>query len=370
MRIQPVRSKRIYPVALAALCACTVAASCGEDVPPRDESPDPSFLSFAEETWPEDVDGAIAVTRGEDDFFCVGLGAGSCDNIYDVGSVTKGFTGAAVAKLADEGALSLDDPIARHLNDVPGDKREITIEQLLTHTSGLPDSLGDDYEPLTREQMLREAMAVKLEARPGVRHRYSNLGYSVLAAIIEEASGMSYEEYLREALFEPAGMTQTGYVLPDWDEDAIAHEFDEGGRDHGTPLDHPWAEDGPYWNLRGNGGLLSTPGDMGRWLAALAGDEVLSEEAKTELFAPRVLESPNADSRYGFGWVTSPTPLGRLVWHDGSNDLSFAVIGRFLEPGVGVFAVSNNAYSRRGPGLPDRAQELALGIAERASDGG
>ena len=82
---------------------------------------------------------------------------------------------------------------------------------------------------------------------------------------------MGYEEFLAEQLFEPAGMTQTGYVLPEWDPEDVAVEYDAQGRPQGRPYDHPWAADGPFWNLRGNGGMLSSARDMYRWQLALAG---------------------------------------------------------------------------------------------------
>ncbi len=360
---------------MAALCACAALAGCGEDAPAAPERQpqraDPAIEAFVEDRWPAGVGGAVAVTDGDGVVHCRGAGTGgSCDTVYDIGSLTKGFTGAAVMALAIDGELAVTDRIGEYIDGVPADKRAITIEDLLTHTSGLTPSLGDDYDPLGREEMLERTMASELRSPPGETHRYSNVGYSVLAAIVEEASGLGYEEYLAERLFEPAGMTQTGYALPEWDPGSIATEFDSEGTDRGTPLEHPWAADGPYWNLRGNGGLLSTPADMARWALALDGTEVLDAEAKEELFDPRVLEEPGGDSRYAYGWVISPTPLGRLAWHDGSNDRSYAVIGRFAEPGVSVIAISNDAYRADGESLPDHVQELVLGVAERASGDG
>jgi CubicO group peptidase (beta-lactamase class C family) len=161
--------------------------------------------------------------------------------------------------------------------------------------------------------MIAGAFASELRTRPGARYYYSNLGYSLLAAIIEKASGTGYEDYLAQELFAPAGMTQTGYVLPDWNPDAVAVEYDAQDRPQGRPDDHPWATDGPYWNLRGNGGLLSTAGDLGRWLLALEGDDVLDERAKADLFRPRVLEEPGGETRYAYGWVVAQTPFGTVA---------------------------------------------------------
>jgi CubicO group peptidase (beta-lactamase class C family) len=262
------------------------------------------------------------------------------------------------------------DPMSKFVGPVPDDKRAITLHHLLTHTSGLTDQLGGDYEALSREEMLDGALESELRSVPGSEYSYSNLGYSILAAIVEKASGTSYERFLTSHLFEPAGMRQTGYVLPEWKPDRVAVEYDKNGEPKGRPFDHPWAEDGPYWNLRGNGGLLSTARDMFRWHAALEGDEVLSESAKDKMFEPHVPEEEGGDSYYGYGWVVSPTDEGRIVWHDGGNGWSLGVMARFPDQDAMVFWVSNHAYKDGEWNLENVEQELTLGIAERVLDHG
>jgi CubicO group peptidase (beta-lactamase class C family) len=231
--------------------------------------------------------------------------------------------------------------------------------------------LGGDYEPLSREQMLEGALESKLRSRPGDEHHYSNLGYSVLAAIIERASGVGYEQFLARHLFAPAGMTQTGYVLPHWSPDQVAVEYDAQGKPHGKPFDHPWADDGPYWNLRGNGGLLSSARDMFRWHLALQRNQVLDRHAKHKLFKPHVRERPGGNSHYGYGWVVSqPGRLGRVVWHNGGNGWSYGELTRLLSPGVMVFWVTNHYkskaerwnFSKLGP-------KLTEAVARRVRDG-
>ena len=238
--------------------------------------------------------------RGRRIVSCEGFGradhaarvAASCDTVYDIGSLTKQFTAAAVVKLEMLGRLDVHDTIERWLGPVPPDKAGITVQQLLTHTAGLVDSLGDDYERLTRRQLVTQALASPLRTAPGTAYHYSNLGYSLLAVIIERASGPGYEEFLDLHLFRPAGMTQTGYTLPRWRRSDVAVEYDARGVGQGRPFDHPWAASGPWWNLRGNGGLLSTTSDMARWHQALLDHRVLDRGAQRELFRPRVPERP------------------------------------------------------------------------------
>jgi CubicO group peptidase (beta-lactamase class C family) len=245
------------------------------------------------------------------------------------------------------GRLRVEDPISRFLVGVPRDKAAITVEHLLTHTSGLVEAVGGDYEPTSRERLIELALASELVGQPGSRYLYSNVGYSLLAAIIEEASGQGYEEFLAQHLFGPAGMTSTGYVLPAWDRLDVAVEYDRRGRPQGRPFEHPWAADGPYWNLRGNGGLLSSARDMFRWHQALEGVEVLDESAKRELFRPRVREGPGADSRYAFGWVVMASPLGPAQWHNGGNGWTYGEVARLPSAHAFVFWVTNQVRSSR-----------------------
>jgi CubicO group peptidase (beta-lactamase class C family) len=269
-------------------------------------------------------------------------------------------------KLQQMGRLRVGDPIARWVGPVPPDKAQITLRQLLTHTSGLPDALGDDYDVLSREQMLAGALSAPLVAPPGREFHYSNVGYSVLAAIVEQASGEPYEHFLARHLFGPAGMTRTGYVLPRWRRSRVAVEYDRHGRSHGRPFDHPWAPDGPYWNLRGNGGLLSTARDMARWHVALAGNGILGARAKRALFKPRVPigEDGYAGFRAAYGWAVG----GGIATHSGGNGWSYAVIARWLRDGTLVFWASNRAASASRWDLEALAQRLTLGL-QRSSDG-
>jgi CubicO group peptidase (beta-lactamase class C family) len=363
-------------VAVFALAAC---GNGGQAPPAPSAEPEPrdrSVGKFLDDTLPDGTSGTVVAARGGSVAHCRGFGladrdakvAARCDTVYDTMSMTKQFTAAAILKLEMMGELRVTDPLSKFVGPVPDDKRAITLHHLLTHTAGLPEQLGGDYDALSREDMLDGALESRLRSAPGTEHSYSNLGYSVLAAVVERASGGGYEAFLAENLFAPAGMTQTGYVLPEWKPGQVAVEYDENGAPKGKPFDHPWAEDGPYWNLRGNGGLLSTARDMFRWHVALRGDQVLSKSAKDKLFKPHVPEEEGGGSYYGYGWVVSPTDEGRIVWHDGGNGWSLGVMARFPDQGAMVFWVSNHAYKDGEWNLEDLEQELTLGIAKRVLD--
>jgi CubicO group peptidase (beta-lactamase class C family) len=338
---------------------------------PRDPI-DPAVDRYLDGALPQGPGITVAVARGNDLLHCAGRGLSdhaektpaTCDTVYDVMSITKQFTAAAILKLEMSGRLRVGDPIGRYLGRVPEDKKAITVHQLLTHTAGLPQSLGDDYDPLSRAELLAQAMKVPLRSGPGEEFHYSNLGYSLLAVIVEKVSGQSYEGFVARRLFRPAGMTHTGYVLPDWERARVAVEYDEHGRAQGRPMDHPWAPDGPYWNLRGNGGMLSTARDMFRWHRALADETVLSAAAKRKLFAPHV-RIPELDGAYGYGWVVMGSGDDRFAWHDGGNDWSLGTLAEFRRNATLVFWVSNHARREGKWNLEDDHLELTREIAEQ-----
>ncbi|WP_244177433.1 serine hydrolase domain-containing protein [Streptomyces atriruber] len=336
------------------------------------ERVDPAVDRYLDEALPKGPGITVAAARGDELKHCAGRGLAdraaktpaTCDTVYDVMSITKQFTVAAVLKLEMAGELRVTDRMDEYIGPVPEDKRDITLHQLLTHTSGLPESLGDDYDPASRAELLAGAKKARLRSAPGEEFHYSNAGYSVLAAIVERVSGQSYESFLAEHLFRPAGMTHTGYVLPAWERAQVAVEYDRHGRARGLPMDHPWAPDGPYWNLRGNGGMLSTARDMFRWHRALTGDTVLSATARQKLFAPQV-RVPELDGSYGYGWVVVDPGDGRVAWHDGGNDWSLATVAEFRHRRIMVFWVSNHAYQKGTWNLEDDQLELTHGVAER-----
>jgi CubicO group peptidase (beta-lactamase class C family) len=324
--------------------------------------------------WPEGAGGTVLAARNGRLATCRGLGMANrsrgvradCGTAYDVMSMTKQFTAAAILKLETMGALSVDDPLSEHVGPVPADKADITLHQLLTHSSGLRAAVGGDYERISRAELIERALGSRLRTQPGANYHYSNLGYSLLAAVVEEASGMGYEEFLRRHLFLPAGMRDTGYVLPDWARDQVAVEYDRRGRPRGKPFAHPWAPDGPYWNLRGNGGMLSTGRDMYRWYLALRGEEILDAGAKRTLFTPYVPETASGTTHYGYGWVISRAAgLGRIAWHDGGNAWSFGLVVRPLDHDGTIFWISNSAYRRGEWSLPRLATKLTGAIGDR-----
>ena len=263
--------------------------------------------------------------------------------VFTTGSITKQFTGAAILKLQMMDKLSVNDPITKYFKDVPTDKQGITLHHLLTHTAGFPGAIGGDFEPVLRDDFIKLAMETKLDRKPGELYEYSNVGFSLLGAIVEIVTGKTYEAFLHDHLFKPAGMMKTGYRIPKWNPDELAHGY-RGDNDWGTLIDKPWAEDGPYWHLRANGGILSTVEDMYQWHLALQGVKIISDEAKQTYYTPHVPEGEGANSHYGYGWAIFTTPRNtRLIAHNGGNMIFAADFLRYVDEDVVIIIMSNTA---------------------------
>jgi CubicO group peptidase (beta-lactamase class C family) len=256
------------------------------------------------------------------------------NSVYDIGSVTKQFTAAAIMKLETQGKLNTTDSLTKYFENVPEDKKKVTLHHLLTHTAGFPEYSGDDYVVALRDDTVESILNSPLEFEPGSSYFYSNAGYSVLAAIVEKVSGQSYESFLNEYLFRPAGMKNTGYRIPNWEKRLLPHGYFEG-KDLGTPLDHLWSDQGPYWNLLGNGGILSTVSDLYLWHQALQGDKILFESAKKKMYTPALMN-------YAYGWVVRSGEYGLSIGHSGASDNGFnAGFQRFIDRDVVIIAASN-----------------------------
>ena len=280
------------------------------------------------------------------------------NSVFSIGSITKQFTAAAILKLEMEGKLQTTDPIGKFFPTAPADKQSITLHQLLTHTAGLrSDYAATDYEPYARDAYMQRIFDAPL--LPPV-FRYANAGYSMLAAIVEIASGQPYERYLHDHLFAPAGMTMTGYLLPKWDTAKHPHGY-EGASDWGTIVDRSWAPDGPWWQLRGNGGIHSTAMDMFRWSRALETNKILSKEARVKFQTGYVNEGPMGQSKYAYGWSVSESPAGKLIEHNGGNRVFSCDFLRYVDAGVTVIVFSNTA-DFPAPDFSHPLARVALGL--------
>ena len=265
------------------------------------------------------------------------------ETIFDIGSITKQFTAAAIMKLETQGKLSTEDRLPKHFDNVPPDKAGITLHHLLTHTSGLDHAYGEDTDVAPRDETVRLILSKPLLSAPGAKYRYSNPGFSLLAAVVEKVSGQPWERYLLETFFKPAGMLKTGYRLPKWNLADMSHNYNKD-TDNGMPFERAWGPVGPYWHLFGNGGILTTSGDMFRWHQALEGDKALSASARKKMWTGYVRTDAESEGYYGYGWGVRKTERGgTVVSHGGGSSFGVsAAFHRFLDDKIVVILFSNS----------------------------
>lgn len=292
--------------------------------------------------------GVVLVAREDEPILAEGFGLADRDRslrwtpgtVSDIGSITKQFTAAAILKLEEGEKLRVDDPITRYFEGVPADKAGITLHQLLTHSSGLQDPEIDDFDPVPLPDYLKQVFARPLLFAPGNGYSYANANFSLLGAIIEKLSGSNYEAFLREKLFLPAGMYETGYLMPAWGDGRLAQGYEAGGGRWGTFYERSFAADGPHWALRANGGIHMTAYDMLRWARALLSGRVLGPESMKKLWTPFVSEG--GDTFYGYGWSIAKAPDGtKVVTHNGGNGIYFADLAIVPDMGLVVFLMTN-----------------------------
>lgn len=277
-----------------------------------------------------------------------------------VESVSKSFTALAVMQLAERGRIRLDEPVQRQLPEFTLDDPaagQITVRQLLTHSSGLDDAHGPDpYAPGvgTLPEAVSRLSTARLASPPGHTFAYTNANYHVLARLVEVRSGRPFAAYLADEVFAPAGMTRTVSVARS---DQRVPGMAAG---HLTAFGRAVPYEGAGYFTEGSGGVISTATDLGRWLAlqsrggrSVTGRQVLSSAGIAEMHRP---QSPG-DSDYGLGWYTAESAEGPPLRtsHSGAGAGFGAYQGLFTDSGWAVAVLVNH-----GAGLT-AADPAALG---------
>ena len=287
--------------------------------------------------------GTILIAKRAEVLLNKGYGMANCEwdipntprTIFQIASVSKSFTAAAVMILEEEGLLSVDDPLARFIPDYPrGD--EITIHHLLTHTSGIPN-VNDFPEygqksrfPNILEQIIGMFKNLPLEQEPGTGYCYSNSNYNVLAYIIEEISGERYGDFLRNHIFEPLGMENTGHP-------AKAETLLRNRAAGYAPTGIIGLEKAPFldWTIKtGNGSLYSTSEDLYKWDRALYSEKILKKETLDRIFTPHV------DS-VGYGWFVRERSGRRVTAINGRSPGFASYLERYVDEDACIIILSN-----------------------------
>ncbi len=239
-------------------------------------------------------------------------------NIFRIGSITKQFTAAAILRLQQEGKLSVTDNIARYISDYPSPGNQVTIEQLLTHSSGIAnytslDQFDDlvrrtDFDPLELIDFFKDE---PMDFAPGEGFNYSNSGYIILGYIIEVVSGMPYAEYLQRSFFTPLGLKSTLYDN---------HSRIITGRVQGYQKTADGHQNADFLSMTvpyAGGSLLSTAGDLNKWITGLVKGDILNEQSLEILFTNHTL-SNGRQINYGYGWRIGNIQGSKSIKHGGT----------------------------------------------------
>ena len=288
----------------------------------------------------------------------------SAATIYRIASITKEFTAAAILHLAEEGRLSLDDPIGDYLLDYPGEGKRITIRQLLSHTSGLSDAAvlplleGSGGVGIDRSQLIDLVASQPLDAEPGTEHSYSNVGFILLGIVIEQVTGTTYADYLHEEILGPLGLDRT-FQCPDQQrpDDRWAHGYDIQYGDWLRALRlgrSPAFIDPPPINMdvvSSAGALCSTATDLARWPGLLR--SFLDPASFREMSSPTVL-ADGAEVPYGLGLQIRRFGSHPALSHGGVINGFVSLLADFPDDDLSVAMLVNTRLLK-----PEQGLELA-----------
>ena len=260
---------------------------------------------------------------------------------FRIASLTKQFTAAALLSLQERGKLKVTDAISSYVADLPPSWRRITIHQLLTHTSGLPEYTQPpeiektlNLTGASPEQLLSLVKSQPLAFAPGTKLAYCNTGYLLLGMVIEKASGLDYASFLKESIFTPLRLKDTGYdvrsnILPGR---ARGYRFKDGKPENAGYVDAsvPFAA----------GGIYSTVRDLYQWNEALATGRLLSADSRRQMFT-RYPEAAGYGAHYGYGVVIAEK-FGQPVYYHGGGISGFtSAIQHYPKSNICVIVLSN-----------------------------
>jgi D-alanyl-D-alanine carboxypeptidase len=358
--------------ALAALLFASVAPPAAQA---QSNAPDAAALQVAVDSIAlaalrgEPLPGlSIAVVRGGEPVVLKGYGFADVENdvpataetVYRIGSITKQFTAAAILRLAEQGRVSLDAPVGEYLSGLPTWADQVTVHQLLNHTSGIRSytALGPrwmEVMPLerTHEQMVALFRDEPADFAPGERWLYNNSGYYLLGMIIEEVTGKPYAEYLEGEFFRPLGLASTVYCSerPLIKNRAEGYAVQDGRFVNDAPIDmtQPFSA----------GAYCSTVADLVRWARALAQGQVVSAESYGKMTTPTALPA-GAEQAYGYGLAVGSLDGHPWVAHGGGINGFISQLAYYPEVDLAVAVLSNSGSAPSG--------RIARDIARRALD--
>ena len=312
--------------------------------------------------------GSVMIMKGDEVFFAKSYGIADMETkapidantFFNIASVSKQFTAMAILKLHQEGKLSLEDNIKKYFPDFKGDFFErIQIKHLLSQCSGLPDNRprDDRHFVLTATDMQSIEFFKDLEEinfEPGTNYEYQNPTFQLCYAIIEKVSGQSFEEYMKQNIFDPSGMTETVYFEAERNIPRMSHGY--------IPEDstNAWKQydymEESFFATKADGGIYTSINEFVKWEKALQDNLIICDSLKQIAHSPITTVSGSTFSSYqnrpytsyGYGWFIEEKPgMPRKVYHTGDNGGYQIYAGRFPEKKVLVLVFENrNDHSR------------------------
>ncbi|MBC7897939.1 MAG: beta-lactamase family protein [Cytophagaceae bacterium] len=279
---------------------------------------------------------ALAIVRGNDTIAFKAYGKAdlewdvpmTADAVFEIGSVTKQFTAAAIMQLVEQGKVDLDADFTTYLPGYATGGRKIPVRRLLNHTSGIrgytetPSLTRRFREDLAGDTILTLVAKEPFDFEPGAQEVYNNSAFFIAGRIVEKVSGMSYADYLKKNLFDKAGMPRTSYCNNAAIVKGRAHGYDadSAGLVNKSYISHSW----PY----AAGSLCSTVGDLVAWNRALHSGTIIGAPAFAQLITPGEL-TDGTKLRYASGLALSDLAGHRAIWHDGGIN-GFISLNRYL----------------------------------------
>ena len=294
--------------------------------------------------------GVVLIGDSSGPRFTAGCGTGetgdtvAIDIPFWLASDSKQVTATAIMRLQEAGRLKVTDPITRFFSRVPSDKQSITVDQLLTHTSGLPHEYRADGI-IDRDSAVSSILALKLVSKLGEKFSYSNDGYSLLAVIVEIAAGVPFDDYVEDSLFSRAGLEHSGLWGHERSDVPVARVADSTRTQNQKATIFAHGRSVANWGYRGPTGVYASARDVYKWVQAVRSGRVVSPDSFRQLVGRHVVvRADSAGSSYtAYGWGTR-VENGKDTWyaHSGNEDwLGHSSVIRFTPSGDIVVVLSN-----------------------------
>ncbi len=271
------------------------------------------------------------------------------ETLFQTGSVGKQFTAAAVMMLVEENKIALDDKLSKYLPGTPAKWKNVTIRNLLTHTSGIADYGGEEdskptvislREDYTEDELVKRFALLPMNFAPGTSWSYSNTGYVLLGVVIHKVTGEFYGDFLQERIFRPLDMTHTRIIS---EADIIPNRSSGYELVNGEIKNQKWVA--PTLNTTADGALYTTVLDMAKWDAALYTYKLLTKASFDQMWTPVTLHpvKPGGDTSYpyGFGWDVTAVNGHRLLEHGGAWQGFTMQISRYVDDRLTVIVLTN-----------------------------